>query len=138
MTAVVYDLSVHFLARRADAAIRLAPNHAALLFACPLCRALKGERCEGDVKPHADRISVSSAAIVEWFAFRFPEGDLSRPSSVALSDIHGLALARAVNAELPVLEDDASNGDVYAASRVSAAFEPEKLEVFSKVKRWTK
>lgn len=47
-------------------------------------------------------------------------------------------LVRSIEAELPVLEDDASNGDVYAASRVSAAFEPEKLEVFSKVKRWTK
>jgi len=47
-------------------------------------------------------------------------------------------LVRSIEAELPVLEDDSSNGDVYAASRVSAAFEPEKLEVFSKVKRWTK
>lgn len=47
-------------------------------------------------------------------------------------------LVRSIEAELPVLEDDASNGDVYAASRVSAAFEPEKLKVFSKVKRWTK
>lgn len=47
-------------------------------------------------------------------------------------------LVRSIEAELPVLEDDASNGDVYAASRVSAAFEPEKLEVFSQVKRWTK
>lgn len=47
-------------------------------------------------------------------------------------------LVRSIEAELPVLEDDASNADVYAASRVSAAFEPEKLEVFSKVKRWTK
>lgn len=47
-------------------------------------------------------------------------------------------LVRSIESELPVLEDDASNADVYAASRVSAAFEPEKLEVFSKVKRWTK
>lgn len=47
-------------------------------------------------------------------------------------------LVRSIEAELPVLEDDASNGDVYAASRVSAAFDKEKLEVFSQVKRWTK
>lgn len=47
-------------------------------------------------------------------------------------------LVRQIESELPVLEDDASNADVYTASKVGSAFEPEQLEVFRKVRRWAK
>lgn len=47
-------------------------------------------------------------------------------------------LIRRVEAELPVLADDASGSEVYKASRVAQAFEPEQLAMFSHLKRWAK
>lgn len=47
-------------------------------------------------------------------------------------------LVRHIEDELPVLADAATGRDVYAASRVAQAFEPEKLALFDGVKRWAK
>jgi len=47
-------------------------------------------------------------------------------------------LVRRIEEELPVLADACAGSDVYRASRVAEAFEPEKLSVFATVKRWAK
>ena len=47
-------------------------------------------------------------------------------------------LVRSIEDELPILKDDASGAEVYAASRVSGAFEPETLALFGGLKRWAK
>ena len=47
-------------------------------------------------------------------------------------------LVKRVESELPVLSDDCSGASVYAASKVSAAFDAQGLEVFNGVKAWTK
>lgn len=48
-------------------------------------------------------------------------------------------LVKQIEAELPVLEDDASGQVVYAASRVGEAFDDEKLAIFGKgLKVWAK
>jgi hypothetical protein len=47
-------------------------------------------------------------------------------------------LVRRVENELPCLPDDASGADVYRASRVAEAFEPEQLAFFQGAKVWAK
>lgn len=47
-------------------------------------------------------------------------------------------LVREIEDGLPVLEDSASNSEVWAASRLNDAFEPEQLKIFGKVKVWAK
>ena len=47
-------------------------------------------------------------------------------------------LVREIEAELPVLPDDAPGSAVYAASRVADAFDASELDLFSGVKRWAK
>ena len=47
-------------------------------------------------------------------------------------------LVERVESELPVLPDDHSGRDAYAASRVAESFAPEQLACFSHLKRWAK
>jgi hypothetical protein len=47
-------------------------------------------------------------------------------------------LVRDIEEGLPVLADDAAGSEVYRASKVSDAFEPEQLAAFSKLRRWAK
>lgn len=47
-------------------------------------------------------------------------------------------LIRGIEDELPVLADDAASKEVYAASKVSAAFDPAQLRMFAGIKGWTK
>lgn len=47
-------------------------------------------------------------------------------------------LVKKIEMELPILGDKAPGKDVYKASRVSEAFEPEQLSIFSGVKVWAK
>ena len=47
-------------------------------------------------------------------------------------------LVKRIEAELPILGDNATGASVYRASLVAAAFEPEKLRIFSRMKAWTK
>lgn len=47
-------------------------------------------------------------------------------------------LVRRIEEELPVLDIDASGAQVYAASKVSHAFDADTLSMFSGVKRWAK
>lgn len=47
-------------------------------------------------------------------------------------------LVREIEDSLPVLGDSASNSEVWAASRLNDAFEPEQLKIFGKVKVWAK
>jgi hypothetical protein len=47
-------------------------------------------------------------------------------------------LVRSIEAELPVLADDAPGKDVYAASKVSAAFDADQLSLFDGIKVWAK
>lgn len=47
-------------------------------------------------------------------------------------------LVKQIETELPVLEDDARGEEVYKASRVAEAFDPEQLSIFSGVKVWAK
>ena len=65
------------------------------------------------------------------FNARFEQLDLSEGGPA-------FDLVRSVEDELPVLDIGASGAEVYAASKVSEAFEPEKLALFQGVKRWAK
>ncbi len=47
-------------------------------------------------------------------------------------------MVKRIEAELPILEDSAKGEDVYKASKVSEAFQPEQLSIFSGVKVWAK
>jgi hypothetical protein len=47
-------------------------------------------------------------------------------------------LVREIEESLPLLPDDCKGKEVYKASKVSAAFDPEQLELFSGVKTWAK
>ena len=47
-------------------------------------------------------------------------------------------LVKRIEAELPILDDSAKGEDVYKASKVAEAFEPEQLSIFSGVKVWAK
>lgn len=47
-------------------------------------------------------------------------------------------LVRTIEDELPILPDNCSGSQVFAASRVGEAFEPEQLAIFSGVKTWAK
>lgn len=47
-------------------------------------------------------------------------------------------LVREIENELPILPDDCSGNDVYKASRVGEAFDPETLELFQGIKVWAK
>lgn len=47
-------------------------------------------------------------------------------------------LVKQVEAELPILADDASGEDVFAGSKISAAFDPKQLTFFEKAKVWAK
>lgn len=47
-------------------------------------------------------------------------------------------LVRDIEEGLPVLADDAAGSEVYRASKVADAFEPEQLAAFSKLRRWAK
>jgi hypothetical protein len=48
------------------------------------------------------------------------------------------ALVKQVESELPILGDNATGAAAYKASRVSEAFDPEQLNMFSGVKVWAK
>lgn len=47
-------------------------------------------------------------------------------------------LVRQVEDELPILSDNASGTEVFAAARVAEAFEPEQLAIFQGIKPWSK
>lgn len=47
-------------------------------------------------------------------------------------------LVKSIERELPVLADTASGEDVYKASKVAEAFEPQQLSIFQGVKVWAK
>lgn len=47
-------------------------------------------------------------------------------------------LVREIENELPILPDDCGGNDVYKASRVGEAFDPETLELFQGIKVWAK
>lgn len=47
-------------------------------------------------------------------------------------------LVRQIESELPILGDDCTGAQVYAASKVSSAFSAEQLSLFSGVKVWAK
>lgn len=47
-------------------------------------------------------------------------------------------LIREVEDELPILEDDCSGKDVYAATKLHEAFSTEQLQLFPTTKRWAK
>lgn len=47
-------------------------------------------------------------------------------------------LVREIEDELPVLEDDATGEDVYKASKIREAWEPEQLSLFGDLKVWAK
>jgi len=47
-------------------------------------------------------------------------------------------MVRGIEESLPILADDAPGSDVYRASKVADAFEPQQLEVFSHLKVWAK
>ncbi len=47
-------------------------------------------------------------------------------------------LVKQVESELPILRDNATGADVYKASRVAEAFEPEQLDFFTGIKVWAK
>lgn len=47
-------------------------------------------------------------------------------------------LVKEIEAELPVLPDNAPGKDAYKASRVAEAFNPEQLQMFSGIKVWAK
>lgn len=47
-------------------------------------------------------------------------------------------LVKAIEDELPILEDDAAGAEVYSASRVSSAFSSEQLSLFRGAKVWAK
>lgn len=47
-------------------------------------------------------------------------------------------LVKEVEQELPFLDDDTTGMDVYKASKVSEAFDPEKMTIFSGAKVWAK
>lgn len=47
-------------------------------------------------------------------------------------------LVREIEDELPCLPDNATGKDVYAASRVGEAFEPQQLNLFKGIKVWAK
>lgn len=47
-------------------------------------------------------------------------------------------MVKRIETEIPILEDHAKGEDVYKASKVSEAFEPEQLSIFSGVKVWAK
>lgn len=47
-------------------------------------------------------------------------------------------LVKRIESELPILPDNASGKSVFAGSRVSQAFEPEKLAFFTSTKVWAK
>lgn len=51
---------------------------------------------------------------------------------------HDFDLVKRIEAELPILSDSAKGEDVYKASKVADAFEPEQLSIFSGVKVWAK
>lgn len=50
----------------------------------------------------------------------------------------GFDLVRGVESDLPVLADDCDGADIYAASKVSNAFDQEQLDIFGRVKVWAK
>lgn len=47
-------------------------------------------------------------------------------------------LVKQIESELPILGDSATGAAAYKASRVSEAFEPEQLSIFSGIKVWAK
>ena len=47
-------------------------------------------------------------------------------------------LVKQIESELPILRDNATGADVYKASRVAEAFEPEQLNFFTGIKVWAK
>lgn len=47
-------------------------------------------------------------------------------------------MVKRIELELPILSDSSSGKDAYKASKVSEAFEPEQLQMFSGVKVWAK
>ena len=47
-------------------------------------------------------------------------------------------LVKQIEGELPILDDNAAGEDVYAGSKISAAFDQRQLEFFTKAKVWAK
>ena len=79
----------------------------------------------------ADRRLLLRGSMNLNFNPRFEQFDLSEGGPA-------FDLVREIEDELPILPSSASGEEVYRASKVAEAFEPDKLALFGGLKRWAK